>query len=251
MCCCSDGGSSETHVEEYCSFVVDNFVNQQYWNRLSDVAGVESRRYMCEIEIASSPTPTATVTASPSPTVSATPSFGTSLTSTPSPSITPSSSSMCQPGWSRYVNDGSELSDSCVQRSGTTFASWTAASVGCPAGSHMLTARFMSPASATGLAAFIQTRITSAYIRIGASQSSTAVYRNRGWAWVDGTDASNLNCGAPNAVSCGAWAGGQPEYVARFLKTRFLMRDAEYWVCVCAEMESVQSRFIAKTFSMQ
>ncbi len=242
---CSDGGSSETHVEEYCSFVVDNFVNQQYWNRLSDVAGVESRRYMCEIEIASSPSPTPTATSSVSgtatptytvsptttasqtvtaslsctatssrtttATVSGTPSFGTSLTPTPSPSVTASLSSMCLPGWSRYMNDGSELSDSCLQVSGSMFGSWTAASVGCPAGSHMLTVR--SSLKTNGLTQFVAVSICTGKCYAGASQSSTAVYRNRGWAWVDGTDASSLNCGAPDTIGCGLWLGAEPKYV--------------------------------------
>ena len=53
--CCSDGGSTETHSSDYCSFVVDNFVNQQFSNRLNDVPGSGSWRFMCEIELVSSP----------------------------------------------------------------------------------------------------------------------------------------------------------------------------------------------------
>jgi hypothetical protein len=51
----SDGGPSETLVEEYCSFVADSFVNQQYLNRLSDVAGVGSRRYTACVRLRSKP----------------------------------------------------------------------------------------------------------------------------------------------------------------------------------------------------
>ncbi len=109
------------------------------------------------------------------------------------------------------MNDGSELSDSCVQLSGSTFSSWTAASVGCPAGSHMLSIR-SSPAT-VGLALFVVANVCtgSGTCFVGGSQSSTALSRNREWAWVDGTDASNLNCGVPNAVSCGLWLAGGPE----------------------------------------
>ncbi len=109
------------------------------------------------------------------------------------------------------MNDGSELSDSCVQLSGATFANWTAASVGCPAGSHMLTVRSSSVAS--GLTQFVVVSICTGICFAGGSQSSTAVHRNRGWAWIDGTDASNLNCGTPDAIGCGLWVGGEPKYV--------------------------------------
>lgn len=33
---------------------------------------------------------------------------------------------------------------------------------------------------------------------------------NRGWAWMDGTAATNLNCGGINAVGCGAWSLDEP-----------------------------------------
>ena len=190
---CSDAGTSETQVEDYCSFVVDNLVNQQYSNRLSDVAAGDARRYMCEIELTSSPTPTPTPTPSPTP--------------------------ICQAGWTRYVTDGSELSDSCLQ-STSTFSSWTAASVGCPAGSHMLSIRASSLPS-TGLHRFVETDVhTTGEGYAGASQSSLATVRNRGWAWVDGTDASNLNCGTANQLGCGVWSlhnGGEPKYAASLL----------------------------------
>ncbi len=51
--CCSDGGSTETHLEDYCCFVVDNFVNQQFSNRLADVPACGSWRYICELELVS------------------------------------------------------------------------------------------------------------------------------------------------------------------------------------------------------
>ena len=184
-------------------------MNQQFSNRLSDVPASGSWRYMCEIEMVSSPSPTASMSPSPTPTFSTTPSFGSTLTSTLSASPSPSPSSLCQPGWSRYINDGSELSDSCLQASSSSFSTWTAASVGCPAGSHMITVRSSIPAS--GLAAFVRVSVTAVGLWIGASQSSSALYRNRGWMWLDGTGASNLNCGTNNAVSCGVWETGGPE----------------------------------------
>ncbi len=67
--CCtpigSDAGLTEAHAEDFCSFVVDNYVNQQYLNKLSDVAASGDRRFVCEVEVPSSPSfspsPSATV----------------------------------------------------------------------------------------------------------------------------------------------------------------------------------------------
>ena len=44
---------------------------------------------------------------------------------------------------------------------------------------------------------------------IGATRTSTA--NVGGWAWVDGTDASILNCGR---TGCGLWINNEPGYVA-------------------------------------
>ena len=45
---------------------------------------------------------------------------------------------------------------------------------------------------------------------LGCSQLSGSAYMNRGWSWIDGTPAGNLNCGAPDERGCGIWDGFSP-----------------------------------------
>jgi hypothetical protein len=45
---------------------------------------------------------------------------------------------------------------------------------------------------------------------VGGWRDSTASTVYVGWHWVDGTDASNLNCGSRG---CGVFSTGQPKYV--------------------------------------
>jgi len=46
------------------------------------------------------------------------------------------------------------------------------------------------------------------------SQSGSASQRAAGWSWVDGTDASNVNCGSgAGGDGCGAWNVSEPKYV--------------------------------------
>ena len=56
------------------------------------------------------------------------------------------------------------------------------------------------------------------YVRWGtkATMAWIGAYRaaNGTWYWVDGTDAANLNCGAPG---CSIFGAGQPEYVGTLL----------------------------------
>ncbi len=129
-----------------------------------------------------------------------------------SPSPSPSTSSLCPPGWMLYTTDGSETSDSCLQFV-SGLATWSEAVAACPTGSHMLTLRSSDKSSSTGLHNFTVTNLhsTNSPAWLGMSQSSLASFRNRDWAWIDGTDASNLNCGTTNEVNCGAWATSQPK----------------------------------------
>ena len=46
---------------------------------------------------------------------------------------------------------------------------------------------------------------------LGCSQLSGSTHMNRGWSWIDGTPASNMNCGAPDASGCGIWSIDYPK----------------------------------------
>ncbi len=131
----------------------------------------------------------------------------TAQTVTPTPTVSPST--LCKPGWSYYDDSGgTEGKASCLQVTGTTSASWTAALTACPLNSHLLT---ISSTSTAGLLTFSTTLSTANYW-VGASQISTATNRNRGWAWYDGTSAAaNLNCGAVDTLGCGLWYSTAPE----------------------------------------
>jgi hypothetical protein len=126
-------------------------------------------------------------------------------TVTPSPTASPST--LCAAGWSYYSDsDGSEGQASCLKVTGTSTFGWWTAMTSCPMNSHLLT---MAGASVNGgLHAYSRTLTSSAasvFFWVGASQSSTATSLNRGWAWIDGTSASNMNCGAAGEQGCGLW----------------------------------------------
>ena len=131
----------------------------------------------------------------------------TAQTVTPTPTVSPST--LCKPGWSYYDDSGgTEGKASCLQVTGTTSASWTAALTACPLNSHLLT---ISGTSTAGLLTF-STTLSTANFWVGASQISTATSRNRGWAWYDGTSAAaNLNCGTVDTLGCGLWHSVTPE----------------------------------------
>jgi hypothetical protein len=102
------------------------------------------------------------------------------------------------------TDDGSEGQDSCVWLS-SDMMSFASSSVDpCPAGSHLLTIKGSTPI--TGLLEFTSVMAGSVEFWVGGFQSHTAAYRNRDWTWVDGTSASNLNCGSPNALACALWS---------------------------------------------
>jgi hypothetical protein len=48
------------------------------------------------------------------------------------------------------------------------------------------------------------------WVWLGASRNLSSPSMFQGWAWVDGTNSSNLNCGGPG---CGPWTGNEPKYV--------------------------------------
>ncbi len=119
----------------------------------------------------------------------------------------------CPFGWTVYVDDGSEGADSCVMISTGTVSTWAAANASCPAGSHLLTVR--SASTAAGLLPFATSLYRGAgqLVYVGCFQDAAALSRASGWAWIDGTDASNLNCGTGSGGDgCGLWNASQPRY---------------------------------------
>ena len=120
------------------------------------------------------------------------------------------STSLCPLGWAYYRDVlGLEAGrDSCVRISDrpveTGFAE---ALIGCPPGSHMLTVG--SDTRETGLLRFAMS-ITPVSIYIGCRQTDGTAMA-RGWSWVDGTPAYNLNCGDGNEHACGVWGGEEPK----------------------------------------
>ncbi len=52
--------------------------------------------------------------------------------------------------------------------------------------------------------------VGNAAVWLGAYRDLGAAVPYVGWSWVDGTNASNINCGA---VGCGPWSPGLPKCV--------------------------------------
>lgn len=148
-------------------------------------------------------TPTVGVSATPTSTGSATPSL--------SPSATPASPCPNDGTWHWYQDDGTEGHDSCW-KSGATSGNWaTDRDTKCGPG-HLIT--FGGSSKFTGLYAAILYHYRRRDDRllafsIGCSQSHAATSTGQNWTWVDGTPASNLNCG-PGSNGCGLWAPGAP-----------------------------------------
>lgn len=118
-------------------------------------------------------------------------------------------SQLCPFGWVFYNDDGSEGGNSCLQPSTHVASSWSIAAASCPSGSHLLTVK--STSTSPYLLAFAASLLPSAFF-IGCSQNSTAVAPAAGWAWVDNTLPSNLNC-ASGSPSCGIWNSTDPKCV--------------------------------------
>jgi hypothetical protein len=121
------------------------------------------------------------------------------------------SSVLCPPGWAYYKDNGYEGEDSCLRVSATAVSTWTLASTGCWPGSHLLTVA--SSITSAGLMAFATALHPSqTNFHMGCSQATSSSARAMGWAWIDGTPASNLNCGA-GGNGCGIWNTNEPKYV--------------------------------------
>ena len=116
---------------------------------------------------------------------------------------------MCPPGWAYYrdIANTEGGRDSCLKVSAhVTWDGWNGALHGCPAGSHLLTVT--SSERTIGLMGFAAS-IAPFPVYIGCSQSPSAFYVQREWSWVDGTPATNLNCG--DTPGCGIWKSGEPK----------------------------------------
>lgn len=118
--------------------------------------------------------------------------------------------SLCPPGWLYYKDDGTEGTDSCIQRYPVVGGNWNRAM--CGFGSHLVTFRGSSKTS--GLSALVTASGTGSSW-LGCVQSGSSSQVARGWTWVDGTPADNLNCGTETGGSgCGLWSASEPKYVA-------------------------------------
>lgn len=111
------------------------------------------------------------------------------------------------PGWVHYKDyGGHEGSDSCLFTNNVTGTSWTTARSQCPPGSHLLTVKHTS--ESVGLFAFSRSLHATGNKYLGCHQLSTASTPLVDWVWIDGTPATNLNCGSQG---CNLWQGGEPK----------------------------------------
>lgn len=142
---------------------------------------------------------------------SATPSATESVTPSESPS--PTSALQCPSGWTRYYDrDGAEGTDSCLVIVGGA-SGWGSANSSCPASSHLITIRGSRPSALYSIV-FAMAMQAGGSVGLGCYQASTAIKRAAGWSWVDGTNASNLNCRgdlANGGNGCGIWSAIGPE----------------------------------------
>lgn len=129
----------------------------------------------------------------------------------------------CARGWTRYVDDGAEGHDSCLQftqidtiMSQAIF--WSAVVELNPPGSHAITigASSMSPNSSMSvtLSQISSSAPLSSFgppvqnygvvlVWAGIAQLAGDPGASTGWYWIDGTPAGNLNCGL---TGCGVWS---------------------------------------------
>ena len=93
-----------------------------------------------------------------------------------------------------------------MQESTFLVTNWEEAKVSCTPGSHLITfnSRVLEASSLLTAVLPYVASLSPRSLWVGCQQSPTALFPLRGWSWVDGSDASNLNCG--NGVgACGMW----------------------------------------------
>ena len=129
-----------------------------------------------------------------------------------------------------WDQNGIEGAHSCLAYFSVSQSTYAAANAVCAraflSGGHLVTAVHKASMAvqgsnvlsvAAGLAKPTACGSPAAYSSIGATPSSFSSTPTS-WAWVDGTPAGNLNCGANN---CGFWASGCPRF-ARASETTLL-----------------------------
>ena len=122
---------------------------------------------------------------------------------------------LCPPGWLYYQDDGSEGTDSCIQVYTGYTGGWNSGV--CGPGAHLLTVKGTDPTK--GLTALALSSMPYSawlgcwqynYDSAGSWAYLNAVASN--WYWVDGTSASNLNCGVSTGGSgCNLWSATEPK----------------------------------------
>lgn len=99
--------------------------------------------------------------------------------------------SICR--WTHYHDaSGVEGIDSCFQLFTTTMSLPNAQSACVSLGAHLLTS---SATAGNGIFQAVNNISPGQYYWIGCSQGPRATQKGSGWTWVDGTSASNLDCG--------------------------------------------------------
>jgi hypothetical protein len=119
-------------------------------------------------------------------------------------------SSQCASGWTHVADDGIEGVDSCIKLFSPGF-NYTGAQAQCEAsGAHLLTLRGKSKSASLMTSA--RALAATGSLIIGCYQLPSAVNKSTGWVWVDGTDASNLNCGTGGGgEGCNLWNTNAPK----------------------------------------
>lgn len=126
----------------------------------------------------------------------------------------------CPAGWTVYRDNGVEGHDSCLMYN-STVVPFATASAFCPSGSHLVTVKAANTSISllyNSILLLSNFYVSSTKVWLGATQARLQPYKNYGWSWIDGTNATNLYNGVNNVTayglwtsSGGAWAQGQPE----------------------------------------
>jgi hypothetical protein len=98
----------------------------------------------------------------------------------------------------------------CVIRSSEDCASHSNCVMPRGCWGQMVDASMSRNASDLLSAAYQLAIVGNTAVWLGAYRDLGAAVPYVGWSWVDGTNASNINCGA---VGCGPWSPGLPKYV--------------------------------------
>lgn len=120
---------------------------------------------------------------------------------------------LCPPGWTMYVDDGSEGHASCIGYSTSVVNFFTAQSACAAGGSHLATITSSSNSSKlpTLLKSWGRSYLANRFW-VGCRQSYAQPFKNFAWYWIDGTSNVNLYNGVNGSTGTGLWGTpGQPE----------------------------------------